>query len=269
MGTSGAYGGTRGWTPIRRQTQRWLDSGGGSGDPPGEDGSPPADANPQTEPVMSPLPAPVTRLIRDLANSLINCAGGAPQRGGRRGSAGGEGAGGTGGGGRTAARAVSVGARAAAGVYGLRAGASDALAEVGLSLDELQGLPKHEQARRLLDAAAGPSGAVFESELRLASAAVILWALGEDIDPAPIDLANRWVVEYVWQVWITEDGPKIRAHLAEGYDSYRLEQEMRAALEASVAGHGLPSDRPLTAGDFELAIQSALESLGRIGGTRP
>ena len=267
MGTSGAYGGTRGWTPVRRQTQRWLDSGGGTGDSSDDDASSPVGPSPQTEPVISPLPAPVTRLIRELARSLIQPVGGGPRGGSGRGSAGGAGA--TGGGGRTAARAVSVGGRAAAGVYGLRTGASDALAEVGLSLDELRGLAKHEQARRLLDAAAGPSGAVFESELRLASAAVILWALNEDIDPPPIDLANRWVVEYVWQVWITEDGPKIRAHLAEGYDSFRLEQEMRAALEATVAGHGLPSDRPLTTRDFELAIQSALESLGRIGGTRP
>lgn len=261
MGTSGAYGGTRGWTPVRRQTQRWLDSGGGTPEGADDDGSPPDRPDPQSASVAT-LPAAVSGLIRELARSLRGPAGGGVSGGGGRG-------GGAGGGVRSTARAVSVGGRAAAGAYGLRSGVSDALAEVGLSLDELRGIPKHEQARRLLDAAIGPSGAVFDSELRLVSAEVILWALNEDIEPAPIDLANRWVVEYVWQVWITEDGPKIRAHQADGYDSYRLEQEMRAALEATVAGRGLPSDRALSTRDFEAAIQSALESLGRIGGTRP
>jgi hypothetical protein len=141
------------------------------------------------------------------------------------------------------------------------------LRELGLSLDELRGLPKHEQAKRLLDAAMGPSGAIAESELRLANAELILWALNEETEPAPIDLANRWVVEYVWQVWITEAGATIRDHSGNGYDSYRVEQEMRAALEATVAAGSLPDDRPLTSSDFQQAIDSALQSLNRIAGT--
>jgi len=128
-------------------------------------------------------------------------------------------------------------------------------------------LPRHEQAKRLLEAAMGPSGGVPESELRLANAELILWALNEETEPAPIDLANRWVVEYVWQVWISEAGPIIRNHSANGYDSHRVEQEMRAALEATVAGSSLPDDRPLTPHDFEQAIESALKSLERIGRT--
>jgi len=113
----------------------------------------------------------------------------------------------------------------------------------------------------------GPSGGVPESELRLANAELILWALNEESEPSPIDLANRWVVEYVWQVWVSEAGPIIRNHSANGYDSHRVEQEMRAALEATVTGRSLPDDRPLTVRDFEQAIESALKSLGRIGGT--
>jgi len=128
-------------------------------------------------------------------------------------------------------------------------------------------LPRHAQAKRLLEATMGPSGGVPESELRLANAELILWALNEETEPAPIDLANRWVVEYVWQVWISEAGPIIRNHSANGYDSHRVEQEMRAALEATVAGRSLPDDRPLTAHDFEQAIESALKSLERIGRT--
>ena len=114
----------------------------------------------------------------------------------------------------------------------------------------------------------GPSGAVPESELRLANAELILWALNEENEPSPHDLANRWVVEYVWQVWITEAGPTIRSHSANGYESHRVEQEMRAVLEATVVASGLPDDRPLTTQDFEQAIQSALMSLERVGKVR-
>jgi hypothetical protein len=116
-----------------------------------------------------------------------------------------------------------------------------------------------------MDSAIGPSGAVPESELRVANAAVILWALSEAGEPTPAELANRWVVEYVWQAWITEAGPVLRRHTANGYDSLRAEQEMRAVLEASVSANPLADDRPLTTLDFEAAIQSALERLERIG----
>jgi hypothetical protein len=160
-----------------------------------------------------------------------------------------------------------VGGRTAAGVYGLRRGIPGPLGELRLSLDELRGLPRHQQAKRLLDAAMGPSGGIAESEMRLANAELILWALNEETEPAPIDLANRWVVEYVWQAWISEAGLLIRNHTANGYDSHRVELEMRAALEAKVAGSSLPDDRPLTTHDFEQAIESALQSLMRIGRT--
>ncbi|MDF1597076.1 MAG: hypothetical protein P1T08_13430 [Acidimicrobiia bacterium] len=210
---------------------------------------------------MSPA---LATLVGRLGRRLAMSSGG----GGTGGGGGvGRGSGTQGGGrGRSTARASSVGGRAAVGVYGLRGGHAGALQELGLSLDELTGLPRHEQAKRLLEAAMGPSGGVNESELRLANAELILWALNEESEPLPIDLANRWVVEYVWQVWITEAGPTIRNHAANGYDSRRVEAEMRAALEATVEAGGLPDDRPLTAGDFETAIASALGSLERVGG---
>lgn len=276
MGTSGAYGGTAGWSGIDKQTQEWLDSGAGTGgltDGPSGDPEtpPPASSDPaheQTPPgTEPPIPPPLAKLIGQLGRRLRGSGASADGPGGggvRRAGTGGPG-GGSGGRGRSAARASSVGGRAAAGVYGLRSGTAGPLAEIGLSLNELSGLSKHEQARRLLEAAMGPSGAIPESELRLANAEMILWALNEEAEPTPLDLANRWVVEYVWQVWITEAGPTIRIHSANSYDSHRVEQEMRAALEATVVASGLPDDRPLTTQDFEQAIRSALKSLQRIG----
>ena len=267
MGTSGAYSGSPGWSGVGGQTQEWLDTGAGTG--PGS----PLPADPGTTTAGQPsLATPLAGLIGGLGRRLAGGGGGGGGAG--MGGAGGPGGGRAGGGGgagsgRATGRASSVGGRAAAGAYGLRSGVGAALGELGLSLEELRGLPKHEQARRLLDAAMGPSGGVHESELRLANAELILWALNEEAEPAPIDLANRWVVEYVWQVWITEAGPTIRNHSGSGYDSHRVEQEMRAALEACVAGGGLAEGRPLTAGDFEAAIESALASLERIGRTDP
>lgn len=280
MGTSGAYGGSAGWSGVGQQTQDWLDSGAGadsrddgpSGDSEGSPPAPPAESTPQSTPPGAPPPLPpaLAELVGQLGRRLRGSGGSADGSGG--GGAGGSPAGGTGGGsggsggrGRSATRASSIGGRATAGVYGLRSGIPGPLAEIGLSLDELRDLSRHEQAQRLLEAAMGPSGGIPESELRLANAELILWALSEETEPAPLDLANRWVVEYVWQVWISEAGQTIRNHSANGYDSYRVEQEMRAALEATVVASGLPNDRLLTTQDFEQAIQSALRSLERIG----
>jgi hypothetical protein len=261
MGTSGAYGGTSGWSGVAKDTQEWLDGGAGAPVGPADAAAPPSDhesVNPQ-----------LAALIAELGRRLARRRGGQAVGMGGGGSGGGTGTTGSAAtAGRSIARASSVGGRAVAGAYGLRGGVTAALADLGLALDDLAGLSRHQQAKRLLDAAAGPSGDIAESELRLANAELILWALSEETEPAPIDLANRWVVEYVWQVWISEAGAVIRSHSANGYDSLRVEQEMRAALEATVSARGLPEGRPLFARDFEQTITAALSSLQRIGQAR-
>ena len=170
-------------------------------------------------------------------------------------------------GGRSTARASTVGGRALGGAYGARTGTAATLGELGLDLGELAGLSRYQQAQRILDAAIGPRGDVLESELRTTNASVVLWALTEEVEPTPVELANRWVVEYVWEVWITESGPALQEHSADGNDRVRAEQEMRAALEATVSARALPEGRPLTTADFTAAIDSALGSLRRISGS--
>jgi hypothetical protein len=183
------------------------------------------------------------------------------------GGGGGGGGGLSGGGeGRSTSRASTAGGRALSGAYGARTGSAAALAELGLDLGELAGLTHYQQARRILDAAIGPRGDVLDSELRTTNAAVVTWALSEEVEPTPVDLANRWVVEYVWEMWITESGPNLEGYSADGYDRVRAEQEMRAALEATVSAHTLPDDRPLMSADFTAAIEGALSSLRRISG---
>jgi len=160
-----------------------------------------------------------------------------------------------------------VGGRALGGAYGARTGNAATLGELGLDLRELAGISRYQQAQRILDAAIGPRGDVLESELRTTNASVVLWALTEEVEPTPVELANRWVVEYVWQVWITESGPVLQEQSADGNDRVRAEQEMRAALEATVSAHALPEGRPLTTADFTAAIDSALGSLRRVSGS--
>jgi hypothetical protein len=244
---------------VGNHTQDWLDAGAGAS----SDSSTTTGSHANTDATLNPQLAAV---ISDLARYLTR----PPRMRGDRGGGDSGGISGAGGaqGVRSVARASSIGGRAAAGAYAVRGGVAATLAELGLSLDELVGLSRHEQAKRLVDAATGPSGDITESELRLANAELILWALSEESEPTPIDLANRWVVEYVWQVWISEAGSVIRSHAANGYDSLRVEQEMRAALEATVSARGLPEGRSLVAADFERAISATLASLQRIGQTR-
>jgi len=262
MGTSGAYGGSPGFKPVRDQTQQWLGagaagSGGGGGD--GMPGPPELPPGPPVSPPPVPGAPPVgpalARIIAALGAAL---AGGGGGRGG---------AGTLTGGGRNTTRASTAGGRALGGAYGARTGNAATLGELGLDLGELTGLTRYQQARRIVEAAIGPRGDVLDSELRQANASVVLWALTEEVEPTPADLANRWVVEYVWEVWITESGPLLQEHSADGSDRVRLEQEMRAALEATVSVHALPEGRTLTTTDFTAAIDSALGSLRRIAGS--
>lgn len=257
MGTSGAYEGTPGWKPVRDRTQEWLGTGAaGSGAEGGGDGSLPEilplPAGPQRLTSQPPFVSPaIARIISTLGAALTS----------------GRGEGGLAGGNRSLGRASTVGGRAVGGAYGARTGAPGTLGELGLDLTELVGLSKYQQAQRIVDAAIGPRGDVMESELRQANAAVVLWALTEEVVPTPIEMANRWVVEYVWQVWVTESGSLLQEHPADGNDRIRAEDEMRAALEATVSAHALPEGNSLATSDFVAAIDSALGSLQRISGS--
>jgi hypothetical protein len=263
MGTSGAYGGSRGWKRVKDQTQEWLNTGAGGGG--GGDGAsaPPIPLTPPAETSEERPPIPRPPSITPALASIISALGRALTSGGGGGGGGGL----TGGGGRSTARASTVGGRALGGAYGARTGVAATLGELGLDLEELAGLSRYQQAQRIVDAAIGPRGDVLDSELRKTNASVVLWALTEEVEPTPVELANRWVVEYVWEVWITESGPTLQEHSADGNDRVRAEQEMRAALEATVSARALPEGRPLTNADFTAAIDGALASLRRISGS--
>lgn len=261
MGTSGAYGGTPGWEGVAQQTQDWVSAGGaGVGGGPSDS---PKEANTASADSQSPSEA-VAAVLGALGAAFSGGAssGRARARSRRRSDARSTTARNR----RDVGQAAVVGGRAVSGSYGLRSGLAAPLEDLGLDLGALAALPLHEKARRLVDAASPPSGDVNESELRVVNANVILWALTEEVGPTPLELANRWIVEYAWSVWITESGPVLTKHTAEAYDRAQAEAEMRAALEARVVAHGLPEGRPLSSNDFSTAIAGALDALGRIGG---
>ena len=130
----------------------------------------------------------------------------------------------------------------------------------------MNGLDQWQQAQRLQEVATGASGEVTDSELRLANAEFIVWALDQEVAPTPVELANQWVVEYVWQVWVTEAGQRLTEKVDSTAERISYEAQMRAGLEVVVSASGLPDDRPLVAADFESAISDAIGRLHNIEG---
>ena len=259
MGTSDAYGGSLGWNDTRKDTDAWLDSGtdpeeteaGGDLDQTEEESEQEIPIG--TLPIPQDNPA-LIRLLRGVARHLSVASGGSGTGGG---------GGGTGGGGGGRRRAAISGGIAIAGTYGLRNGNADALSDVGLSLVDLDGLGPFEQARRIVDAASGRSALVEEAELREVNANFVCWEIQQESPPSPVELVKQWITEYVFRVWLTEAGERLRDGSRDGASTHALEQEARATLEARVSGVDLPVDG-IRATHFESAIRALLGMLGRI-----
>jgi hypothetical protein len=174
----------------------------------------------------------------------------------------------TGGGGRgrrAVGRASASGGAASAGAYGFRVGDAGVLADLGLGLEELQGLSPYDRAKRIVDAASGPAASIDEAEIRQVNADVVLWSLEQEEPPEPAEVVRRWVVEYVWQIWLTEAGGQLRDGTRDGKDTLALEREVRSTLEASMSSVALRPDG-LRAEDFRNAIEQLLGRLERIFG---
>ena len=275
MGTSDAYGGSVGWNDTRQDTDAWLDGRTGPEETEaGGDLDQTEEESEQTIPIGT-LPMPqdnpdLIRLLRGVARHLSLASGGSGTGGGGTGGSGtggggtgggGTGGGGTGGGGRR--RAAISGGIAIAGTYGLRNGNSDALSDVGLSPVDLDGLSPFEQARRIVDAASGRSALVEEAELREVNANFVCWEIQQESPPSPVELVKQWITEYVFRVWLTEAGERLRDGSRDGASTHALEQEARSTLEARVSGVDLPIDG-IRATHFESAIRALLGMLGRI-----
>lgn len=247
MGTSGAYGGSggRGWGRARRDADEFADDPTDANaeqllsdiaDALDWDGDgPPPDEGPRDEqlpdqpqrPDFGPL-RPVTR------------GGGSDGPGGGGGGGSGDGAT-TGGGGRSRsrARAASVGGSVAAAGLALRNRDEPTLRAFGLNLAELDALDSHEQAKRILDAVGASVGDLQEEELTQASAAALLCLL-EDEGATGADAVRVFVVEYVFEVSLTEIGNELRDGTRDGWASVEVEDKLHDLIEARVAQVDLP-----------------------------
>lgn len=178
--------------------------------------------------------------------------------GGRGGGIGGAaGAAGQGGGTRQRSRAeaAAVGGSVAAAGLALRGGDEGTLQKFGLTLADLEDLDPFEQARQILDAVSGSVGGIQEDELQHASGVAILAVLA---DGATADDAVRaFIVNYVFEVAITEVGDAIRDGTRDGYTTIDEEDQVRELIETAVNHLELP-DR-LEPENIQEAIYKALD----------
>ena len=264
MGTSGAYGGSPGWNDTRQDTDAWLDSrpnqAGSDGNGPDPDQEDPPPEAPDGNETVHPDNPLLDRLLRRIALHLSRTLRGT---GTTRGGGAFYGGGGDSGGVRGRRRAAISGGVAIAGAYGLRSGTADSVNDAGLSLADLIDLSPFEQARRIVDAASDRSTLIEEAELREVNANFVYWAIQQETPPSPIELVKQWVTEFVFRVWLTEAGERLRDGSRDGASTHTLEQEARVTLEARVSGVELPVDG-IRASYFETAIQALLGMLSRI-----
>ena len=267
MGTSGAYGGSRGWNDTRTGTDDWVNSKPNSSGTDGADSdSDQTDESQPDVPVGNPPVPSENPLLASLLGGVarhLSMALPATGTGGGGGNGGGGGAGGAASGVRGRRLAPTSGGVAIAAVHGLRNGEGDSVGDAGLTFTDLVALPPFEQARRIVDAASGPSILVEEAELREVNANFVCWAIQQELLPSPEDLVKQWVTEYVYRVWLTEAGDRLRDGSRDGSSIHALEQEARVTLEARVSGLELPVDG-VRATHFAAAIQTLLGMLSRI-----
>ena len=276
MGTSGAYGGSAGFGPVRDPIAEWV----GGGDLPSPGDRPPeakdGDTAPGSPPAASPpIPPQVLKSLESLGRSLssgIASPTGAPARprvhGARSGGGGGGAMRATGG--RSRTRASASGGAAAAAGYAAGAGGGVAEPGVNLTAEDFAGLSTMQKAAKIVAVAApGPreegESAFHDDEIRRANGDFAHWVVMQDGPVSAEDLVRAWVGCYVWVIWQREVGHVLR-QMDDPQEMENREKEMRAALDARMGGLNVKTTG-VTAEDFQQVIAACIESLDRVFGT--
>ncbi|MGO9899777.1 MAG: hypothetical protein ACLP0J_08810 [Solirubrobacteraceae bacterium] len=260
MGTSGAYGGSSGagWQRVRRDVDDF---------------------------VTNPTPDKAEQVATDIANALKWSAdsngdaapasqAGLPlpglrvnrPRGGRGGGGGGGGGGAAAGGGvpsrggsgRSRAVVSRAGGQAVAAGYALRTGDGATLAVLGLDLAELQGLDAFSATERILDELVPATGSIEDGEMRKAAANALLELLDSSATPDGPAAIRLFIVEYIYEIAITEMGAQLRDGSRDGAGTVSEEEMVRDFIRARVDQIELP-DNTVTPAQFEAAISTGLE----------
>lgn len=267
MGTSGAYGGSgnQAWNNARQllddlPVPASSDGGDGSGDDGGDDADDDgalaglagalADALAGDDTTLGspPAPFPLSGLLPRRGPGGGGGGGGAPG-GGIRGESGG--AGRTGGGSRrSVARSAARGGAAIGGAYALRSGNREALAEIGLDLDELRGLGPRAQCARILDAVLGEAGHPDEMALKIAAGEQLKAIITMATPPTEADALRGFIAAFVFQMGLVE----LRADLAKGLidsaTATRKEGRLRRYLDQRAATLTVPTTGTMSITDF-------------------
>ena len=134
---------------------------------------------------------------------------------------------------RSAARA---GGRAVAGISAYQRGDAGALAEIGLSLADLEALEDNwDRAVAIADAATGgnPDGATDE-DLRWATVQTAAWALAQEQPSEIRELVEQFVADYVYRKVSYEIGHDSRDGSGDGADTVTSERSLRASIRICV-----------------------------------
>jgi hypothetical protein len=281
MGTSGAYGGStrQDWNRAHDLLAE-LPSGSDAGsDGQGQTEDPAiaelwatiADALAGEDPsLVGPAPTDTTFPLADLlpgprgARGASGGGGGGGRRGGSvRGetrSAGRRGSGSS----RTIRRGAARGGAALGAAYALRQGDAEALAEVGLNLDELRALSPTRQCMRILDTVLGESGHPDEHALRLAAAASIKEVLQSDQPPEEIDSLRGLVESFVFQIALVELQSELISGGITSPEAARRESRMRRWIERRVQLVQFPTRGRLPVSRFREAAAGLAQEAIRI-----
>jgi len=291
MGTCGAYGGSdsAAWNRVR---EHWGGLGAASGDEGSGAGIAGGAADPSADPVedAGDGSARYDRLVSAIAAALLGEDADARRRvvppaplrsvlarhgGGRGGGSGGGSSGGVGprGGGSGSGRRITSQAGRGGAAIGAAAAYRDrdaaALAEYGLTLDELDALTPRMRCARILDVAIGQAGHPDEQAMREASLAQIKALMSGDAGASvsPVEAVRDFIAELSIRLGLIELRDQILTNATSVAQSRQREKGLRQWVKAKVAGRDLARYGQVSTGQLhQLARQMSADVLRLLRG---
>lgn len=292
MGTCGAYGGSdsSAWKRVRDE---WGGLGGAAGGDGADESSTGGASDPSTDSEAGTndgTPA-YDALTSAIAAALLGEDTDARRRtvppvslrsvlarpgGGRRGEGSGGGGGGVGprGGGSAGGRRITSQAGRGGAAIGAAAAYRDrdasALAEYGLTLDELDALTPRMRCARILDVAIGQAGHPDEQAMREASLAQIKALVSGNVEAAalsPLEAVRDFIAELSIRLGLIELRDQILTRATSVEQSRQREKGLRQWVKAKVAGLDLARYGQVSTGQLhQLARQMSADVLRLLRG---
>ena len=288
MGTCGAYGGSdsAAWKRVREQWGGLGPASGGEGvggstegaaDPSTEPAADTGDGGAQYEGLVSAIAQALLSEDADARRRLVPAAALGSvlaRRGGGRGGGGSSGGGiGPRGGGSAAGRRITSQAGRGGAAIGAAAAYRDrdaaALAEYGLTLDELDSLTPRMRCARILDVAIGQAGHPDEQAMRAASLAQINTLVSGDVGASvsPVQAVRDFIAELSIRLGLIELRDQILTNETSVAQSRQREKGLRQWVKAKVAGLDLARYGQVSTGQLhQLARQMSADVLRLLRG---